>query len=129
MDGSWPLQQALYGVLNAALECAVYDDVPPKKPMPYVVIGDDTQLPDDTKTSLGFDMTITLHVWSDAKDGRREAKQLLGEIYDELHDANLTVTGFDAVSCSFEFSETVPDRDDKITHGIARYRVVLDKAA
>lgn len=129
MDGSWPLQMALAGVLNAALDCPVFDDVPAGTAMPYVVIGDDTQLPDDTKTSLGFDMTVTLHVWSDATDGRREAKQLLGEIYDELHDADLTVTGFDAVYCSFEFSETVPDIDDKITHGLARYRVVLDKTA
>ncbi len=129
MDAGWAVQKAIFGVLDAALDCGVYDNVKPKTAMPYVVVGDDTLVPDDTKTSLGFDATITLHVWSDAKDGRREAKQLLGQIYTALHDAELTIEDHSAISCAFEFSETVPDRDDSITHGIARYRITFDQAA
>ncbi|KZC99690.1 MULTISPECIES: DUF3168 domain-containing protein [unclassified Thalassospira] len=129
MDASWPVQKALFSVLDAALECDVHDNVPSNAQMPYVVIGDDTQVPEDTKTSLGFGVTVTLHVWSDASDGRREAKQLLGEIYGVLHDADLTIDGMDAISCRFEFSETIPDVDDRLTHGVARYRIGADKVA
>ncbi|WP_417624959.1 DUF3168 domain-containing protein [Paremcibacter congregatus] len=129
MDAGWALQKAIFGVLDAALDCAVYDNVPAKSAMPYVVVGDDTLVPDDTKTSLGFEGSITLHVWSEAADGRREAKQLLGTIYTTLHDADLTIEDHSAVSCVFEFSETIPDRDGCITHGIARYRITFDQAA
>lgn len=129
MDASWSVQKALFGVLSAALACEVYDNVPKKATMPYVVIGDDTQVPDDTKTSNGFDNTVTLHVWSRASDGRREAKQILSDIYDVLHDVDLTIEGMSAVSCRFEFSETIPDVDDCITHGVARYRISVDQAA
>lgn len=129
MDAQWAVQTAVYGVLNAALDCSVYDNVPAKAAMPYVVIGDDTLVPDDTKTSLGFEATVTIHVWSAATDGRREAKDILGQIYGVLHDADLTLSDHSAISCRFEFSETIPDIDDSITHGIARYRIAFDQAA
>lgn len=129
MDASWPVQKALFSVLDAALGCDVHDDVPNNASMPYVVIGEDTQVPDDTKTSLGFEVTATLHVWSDAKDGRREAKGIISDIYDALHDAALTIDGMDAISCRWEFSETIPDVDDRLTHGVTRYRITADKVA
>ncbi|MFH1806829.1 MAG: DUF3168 domain-containing protein [Pseudomonadota bacterium] len=128
-DAMWAVQTAIYAALNGVISCPVYDNVQASAALPYVVIGEDTQIPDDTKTNVGFDVTHTLHVWADGAAGRKTAKQILGQIYDVLHDGNLTSAGFDFVNCRLEYSDTDRDEDDAITHGVARYRISVDRVA
>src|SRR5690554_4378261 len=71
---------------------AVYDHVPQTAQFPYVVIGDDTAIDFDTDDTTGAESTITIHVWSQ-KRGRKEAKQIQGDIYDALHRYELSVSG------------------------------------
>lgn len=126
-------QQAIFTALNGNVSATVYDDAPalpsgmPLENFPYVVIGDDTATPWDTDDTLGAEMTISLHIWSRAA-GMKEAKDIAGEIYALLHRAALTVTGYTAIDCLYEFSQFMRDPDGETRHGVLRYRVTMQEA-
>lgn len=125
------LQTAIYSRLTgfAALTALVgggtpriYDHVPDNgAAFPYVTIGESTAIPFDTKDTLGSEDIISIHVWSRYK-GKKEVKQILGEIYNALHRYILTLPNHVCVDCLQEMSEVYQD-DDKTYNGIARYRV------
>lgn len=125
-------QQAIFTRLNGQVGATVYDEVPslpsgmPAANFPYVVIGDDTARAWDTDDKTGADVTVTLHVWSRAS-GFKEVKTILGAIYDRLNRAQLTITGYNVIDCIWEFSDTMRDPDGQTRHGIARYRIRLQK--
>lgn len=133
------LQAAIYTRLTgfAALTALigankVYDHVPQTAAAPYVVIGDDTAADWSTKTTNGWDVTITIHVWDFEKAGRKSVKAILSAIYDALHrqEDNITVSGFTLVMLQWEFEETFQDpaiegQNDHYYHGVARYRALI----
>jgi hypothetical protein len=47
----------------------------------------------------------------------------MGDIYDSLHRASLTVTGYDVVGIDQELSETFIDADGLTRHGVQRFRI------
>lgn len=82
------LQSAIYSALNgdvvlSGLVVGVYDDVPQpadageSSQFPYVSIGEAVHTEWDTDTSLGDDITITIHTWS-RYAGRKEVKEIQG---------------------------------------------------
>jgi len=123
-------QQAVFDALSGNISAAVYDAVPvlpsgqPLANFPYVVIGNDTHRPWDNDDTVGSNSTVTLHVWSRAK-GFKEAKTILGEIYDILHRASLAQAGYNMLDCLWEFSDTTDDPDGVTRHGVARYRLTV----
>ena len=125
-------QQAIFTRLSGQIGCNVYDEVPalpsgmPADAFPYVVIGDDTAQPFDTDDQTGAQITITLHVWSKAK-GFKETNTILGAIYGRLNRAAFSVTGYSVMDCLFEFSDKMRDGDGVTRHGVARYRLTLQK--
>ena len=99
---------------------------------PYVVIGDDTAIDWSTKTTNGWEATLTIHCWDFEVAGRKSVKAMLSAIYDALHrqEANITVTGFNLVMIQSEFEHTFQDtavqgQNDRFYHGVARYRVLI----
>lgn len=112
---------------------AIYDTVPQsdeaedESKFPYVVIGEDTSVQFDTDDVDGQEHTVTLHVF-DRREGRKRAKQVIGALYDALHNASLSVTGHDAVFCFFDFSGAVPDPDPLTQHEVIRFRIVTQEA-
>ena len=128
-----PLQKAVYDALvgNAPLMAkvtGVYDEPDEKAPLPIVVIGDGTTVDNSTKTEDGQAHTITIHAWSGAH-GRMELKDIMGLIYDVLHNSTLTVTGHSVVLIRFEFSEDFRELEDERTlnHSVMRFRVNTEK--
>lgn len=121
-DASWPLQQAIYSALDAALSVPVYDDVPQDATFPYVTIGEDTVADRGTKAEAGQEFTVTVHAWSRQR-GRKEAKEILGQIYAALHEQALTVTGFGVSLVRFEFADSFLDQDGVTRHAVSRYRI------
>lgn len=123
------LQQALYAALTAA-GLTVYDSVPQAADggsagaFPYVTVGDINAL--DGPTQGGAELVVTLHGWS-RKPGKLELQQIARTIYEELHEQTLTVTDFTAFFVTFESSEFLPDPDGRTTHGVFRYRALLDQ--
>lgn len=104
----------------------VYDAVPQGNPMPYVVIGEKSEVPDNTLTEIGKETTTTIHIWSNA-EGDRQALQILERIDTLLDNQSLTVNGWDAWRVENEFSETLRETDQNrtIRHVVARYRITL----
>lgn len=126
------VQEAVYGALisSPALQALIgvpariYDVVPPAANFPYVTLGDVMVKAYDTKDQTGFEQSLTLHVWSRYR-GRKELKQIIQTMYDVLHNATLTVTGANVVSCQFQSASTAQENDGLTLHGVLRYRVVV----
>lgn len=121
-----------YAPLTALIDTRVYDFVPQTATAPYVVIGDDTMTDWSTKSTNGWDATVTIHVWDFEKAGRKSVKVVLSAIYDALHrqSASITVSGFTLVDIQSEYEETFQDttvegQSDRYYHGVARYRAYI----
>ena len=137
MTPSNALQAAIYTRLTGfsaltALVTGMYDFVPDDAAPPYVVIGDDTAIDWSTKTSNGWDATLTIHVWDFEKTGRKSVKTIMSAIYDALHqqEASITVSGFNLILIRFEFEQTFQDasaegQGNEFYHGVQRYRALI----
>ncbi len=130
-DSQWPLQQALHAALSgdAALQAflgdpaQVFDQVPQDSAFPYLVIGEDTTGPFDTKTEAGMEHRLTIHSWSRYR-GLKETKQLMAAVTATLDGASLSVSGHDLVLIRHEFGATFLDPDGLTRHGVQRFRAL-----
>lgn len=108
------LQQAIYGRLSgdaelAGLGAAVYDEVPEDAARPYVRLGEATAVPDNAHSQIGWEVTQTLHVWSDYA-GHAEATGIAGRIVELLDHQPMTPAAPHVVTqVRFEFSQTLID--------------------
>jgi hypothetical protein len=118
------IQQAIFREMEE-LGHPVYDHAPQVSEYPYIVMGDDTSIPFDTDRSIGSESTLTIHVWSRYR-GRIECKEILQEIYDKLHRAELVVLGCHLVECAAEFQETYLESDGLTRHGVIRFRLIVE---
>lgn len=106
------IQRAIYQRLNgdAELGAAVYDQVPEDAPMPYVVLGEATETPDNWHGGIGRNSTHTLHVWSQQPtfDEANAVADCVVQLLDHqpmpLHAAEWVVT-----AVRFEFAQTLRD--------------------
>lgn len=125
-------QQAIYTALNGNISATVYDDVPflpegaPRTNFPYVVIGEDTAVAWDTDDTLGKEITVTLHVWS-RSGGMKQTKDIMGEVYDLLNRASLSISGYSVIDCLCEFTDAFKDADGETRHGVMRFRLTMQR--
>jgi hypothetical protein len=132
------LQAAVYGrlttysPLTALATGGIYDFVPETASPPYVAIGDDTATDWSTKTTNGWDATLTIHCWDYEVAGRKSVKTIMSAIYAALHRQELSITlaGFNLIMLQFEFATTIQDpsiqgQGDRYYHGIQRYRALI----
>ena len=91
---------------------------------PYVVLFDSAFDGDDNDCYLGFDGVLNIHSWSDQRD-----LAIIGNIqkaiYDVLHHAELSMTGYELIELHQEFSTILRDPDGITLHGVQRYRILL----
>jgi len=120
------LQAAIYSALDAALSYPVYDHVPQDESTPYVKIGNATDMPFDTDEDTGFETTVTVHAHSEYL-GKKEVQNMQAAIYDALHRAELTVSGYHVLDVQQEFSEMLDDDDGISRHGVQRFRIYIEK--
>lgn len=111
----------------ALLVEGVFDDVDQDQAFPYVTIGEDNHSEWDTNTSTGSDCSITIHAWS-REPGRKETKQIQAAIYNALHRAALTYTGYRFISIDWENSQSFMDADGLTRHGVSTFRVLIERA-
>lgn len=128
---SWPLQQAIYSELSGAgitgvsgSAVGVYDDVPEGSAYPYIVIGEETSNNVSTKGRDAHEHTLTIHVWSQYR-GRKEIKTIMQDIYSNLHDNDISVSGASLVNLKQEFETTMMETDGITRHGVIRFRAVV----
>jgi hypothetical protein len=132
------LQAGIYGRLTtfagltALVSTRIHDFVPPSATPPFVVIGDDTATDSDTKTSHGWEFTITIHCWDFEKAGRKSVKAVMQQIWEALHDCEnaVNVAGSTLVYLRCEKQESFQDQaiegeNDHFYHGIQRFRALV----
>lgn len=130
MSGSpaWELQKAVYSRLSTdatlvtTLGAAVYDHVPASAAFPYLHIGDDIEVPNDTMGVTGRDTTLTLHTWSQYP-GKKQVKEIHNRVDALLDRWKPTVTGWNAVQMLFRSRESFMDPDGVTRHGVSYYRI------
>jgi hypothetical protein len=127
---SWELQKAIFAKLDgsivglSAANISVFDDVPENTSYPYVVIGEETATNNGSKDLDGLEYTLTVHVWSNYR-GRREIKEIMQSVYENLHDTAISVTGASLVNVRQEFNTTLAENDGITRHGVMRFRAVV----
>jgi hypothetical protein len=138
-DPALAVQNAVEAALRAsnALKAAMsltnvrlYTLAPPDgAPFPYLVIGEDQVIGDETECSAGSDVITTVHVWSrveeDVSASRAQAKQIAGVVRAVIGRA-LNVVGFDLVECRFEDARHLTDPDRRTAHSIVTHRLQLE---
>lgn len=72
--------------LTALVAGRVLDKAPASAQMPFVEFGDDDDLPDDAECIRGLTVVQTIHGWSQAQDGKREAKEIRDAVRNALHE-------------------------------------------
>ena len=126
------IQSAIYQRLSDQLTMPVYDAVPQAEDsgdnslFPYVTIGEDSVNEFDTDTDNGFDIDATIHVWSRYR-GRREVKQIMGDIYNAMHLHDLAVSNSNTVLCLFQTADSFMDADGITRHGVITFRIVTEE--
>ena len=120
------LQGELYEALNGAISCSVYDEAPQGSAFPYVTIGDTVAVEFDTVTTKGAYASFDVHVWS-RKHGMKETKEILGEIYNALHQVKLTNAEYTFTECYFVQSTTMVDADGITRHGITEFKTIIEE--
>ena len=117
---------ALYNHLSSIVTYPVFDGAPQDESMPFIDLGESNFVEYNSDGRDGFNVLITVHAWSNYA-GRREAKEMLDAIYQALHRAELSVTGYNVASVDYVTSRTLKESDGATTHGIIQFRILLFK--
>jgi hypothetical protein len=128
-----PVQAAYYARLTGDTELmdlisGVFDFVPEDRTYPYVVIGESTEVPDNSKDRLGRHTTQTLHVWSKYR-GYSQGLTIAARITVLLDHQPLTIAGMHHVVTRFEFQQTLtdPEPSGDIRHIPMRFRTITEQ--
>lgn len=123
------VQHALYTKLNGdgvlmGMVTGVYDAVPQKTTLPYVVIGDGKlrELPADGLNIATAELSID--VWTDAS-GRKYALTILNRIFALLHLGTLTLSGLQQVVLRCDEAETMLAEVHDRIHGTLTLRATV----
>jgi len=125
-----PVQVAIYRRLTsdttlAGMVVGVYDQVPEDKTKPYVRIGDHLSVPDNDLSSFGREITVTIHVWTEAR-GNAQGQAIAARIVELLdhQEQRLDVDGHRIVAIRHEFDQALTDPDPRVRHHVIRFRIV-----
>jgi hypothetical protein len=126
----WDVQAGVFALMMGDVELReavgenIFDGEPPEDAnvnMPFVCIGEITEVPNDRLTTTGNDLTILFHVYSNY-EGNKEIL-LIGKILARLLTyQKFPVQGFVINSSRPEFHQVLSERDG-VRHALYRYRI------
>lgn len=100
-------------------------------PFPYIVIGEDQIVGDETECAASSDAFTTVHVWSRVEDdvsaSRAQAKAIAGLVRTILNAA-LPLVGFVTTEWRFETVRHLTDPDQRTAHSVVEHRYLIDPA-
>tara|TARA_Y100000310_G_scaffold142034_1_gene141489 strand:- start:830 stop:1210 length:381 start_codon:yes stop_codon:yes gene_type:complete len=118
-------QQKIYDALSG-ISVPVYDNAPQGSNFPYVTIGEVSALEFDTDNTIGQSSVFTVHVWS-RQQGRKETKEIQGEIYSALHLLQFAEAGYIFTENYFVSSDTFVETDGKTRHGVQTFKLTIEE--
>ena len=130
----WELQQDEYSILSAdstlsSAGWSVYDWPPQTTSTPYIVIGEDTDVPVYHKSGAYHEITTTLHLYSSYK-GKKQIKQAVEAIVAALTGGSFSLSGFKVLQVSLDSTPPIireGDGDPVLHHGIPRFRYLIQE--
>jgi hypothetical protein len=130
MSFAWDMQVAIYSKLTETLagidDYAVYSHVPQDKPLPFVVIGETTELEFDTDDSEGFNSTVQIHTWSNERSNK-QVKEMQSAVYKKLHRAELVISGYNVITVEVEQARNFVESDGITRHGVQQVRIFAQR--
>lgn len=106
----------------------IFDEVPENEPFPFIVLGDITEASLDGYNQTRRNITITIHVWSQAI-GMEEIEAIMERLSLLLHQKTIpSIPGYTCVSTEREFELTQKQGDGITRHGSQRYRFLIEKS-
>tara|TARA_R110002072_G_scaffold100778_3_gene222007 strand:- start:614 stop:982 length:369 start_codon:yes stop_codon:yes gene_type:complete len=122
MEGE--LKTAVYAKLNAALSVTVYNGAPQNAALPYVDIDDYSQSDWSSKTSVGTEAEIRVHVWHEDRD---TCASIMSSIRAALDRVELTISGNSFVDCQYSRSRSFTDADGVTRHGVVDFQILATR--
>jgi hypothetical protein len=118
------------GNLFPDLRARIYGVVPQNATLPFIRIGDDQVLQDDTDCASGSEIYAVVHIWTRPDPpGVQLARQMAGLIRDLLGDPDtFTVVDFDVVDALFIDTRHLTDPDGS-THAVLTFHYALTATA
>lgn len=120
------IQKAIYEKLSEGTY-KVVEVLPRDDSFPFIQIGEDVLMDDDTKTHHRTNHSITLHTWSKSLSSV-EAKEMNDYVMNAMRDG-FTVEGYTLENIELELLTTVREKGDNynIFHGIVQYQFTLSE--
>lgn len=126
LRGSTALAQAMGGKVRLYPLAA-----PADAPFPYLTIGEDQIIGDETECSASSEAYTTTHVWArvdgDVSESRAQAKRI-GAVVRSTISRRLNVVGFEVTECEFRTARHLTDPDRRTAHTVIEHRLLLDPA-
>ena len=106
----------------------VYDTPPNTAVLPYLVVSDLNEMPNDTHDATSRILTATIHAWVEDSEtaGSTNCKSVIAQVAALLIDASLTITSGTHRHTLLEMHEHFRDPDGQTWHGVMRYRMWVD---
>lgn len=117
-DRSTELRTAIYDKLSVGT-VPVEDIVSPDAPMPFINIGNEVILEDDSKTHSRTQHVVTIHAWT-RSHSRAEINQLNEFIIQSLLDSNLQLDSYVLENATLEMQviQNEANSDGDVYHDI-----------
>lgn len=111
---------------------AVVDQPAEGQAKPYIRVGDHLSIPDNCHTSMGREVTETLHIWTKtrtSKQGQDIADVVTASLDHQVAalSALLAVDGHRCVTIRQEFDQALEDPDPQIRHHVVRFRIQTEQ--
>ena len=127
MSACGAVQTGIFAKLNAVAGLAgrVFDDVPQGTAYPHVVIEIAADTERGTDDSTGESSLVRVHTWS-VYHGFKEVQDFQALIFTALDRQEITVSGYQFISCDYVQDLRMLDPDGETRHGVSEYRVMTD---
>lgn len=132
-DSTLEVQKAIVALLRgdagvaALVGARVYDQAPASVAFPFVSLGPTLGQPAvETDGGEGFEVSVTLDVWSRSRAGRVEAAQIMGAVVAAMNNAEPALDSKTVVMLRLESQRLMLDPDGVTHHGVQRWTVVTD---
>lgn len=123
------LQKAFVTALKTGGLTDVYDRVPDKAALPYIVVGDDQFLPDKADGLYGGEIASNIHVYYAKNLGRAGVKAIAQQVSDAIDQAEHDMGADYAAHVTVHTGTTFQDEEDgKTTHAIVGFSTFFDTA-
>jgi hypothetical protein len=132
MSAALELQKAIFAALSADTDLtalvgsrAIHDHAPANLAFPYITFGRNSASDWSTSTEDGSEHIFTVHVWS-KETGKSQALGIMAVVRRVLHDASLTLSGYQLVNLRDEYADVRFNDDHAVYHGTLRFRAITE---